>query len=130
MSIIISKVDSINKLQFEPFPTNKQIRAARIVKVDRVVVAVDAEGTIYSTEVHKQVAYSLGCNVESTLRGCQRLGLLSKAAVDEHQALIAERNKRSQMAHAAQFIESNAKILGIKLTNAQRGRIERAKSST
>ena len=126
MSTILSPIASIDRIQIEPFPTNRLVRVARAVRVGRTIVLVDDKGTIYSSQVSASCAYAFGCNMEDTLRGVQRLGLLSKAAVDQHQGLIKERDDRRKRFYAAQNIEEQAKLLGFKLTNAQRGRIERA----
>lgn len=126
MSTILSPIASIDRIQIEPFPTNRLVRVARAVRVGRTIVLVDEKGTIYSSQASASCAYAFGCNMEDTLRGVQRLGLLSKAAVDQHQGLIKERDDRRRRFYAAQAMASNAEALGLKLTNAQRGRIERA----
>lgn len=126
MSTILSPIASIDRIQIEPIPTNRLVRVARAVRVGRNIIMVDEDGVIYSTQVEASTCYSFGYELEDTLRGIQRLRLLSKAAVDQHQRLIHERDDRIRRRHAAQAMPRNAEALGLKLTNAQRGRIERA----
>lgn len=127
MSHILSPIEDINRINIEPFPTNQQVRGARVVRIDGAVVAVDDKGQIYSTQVASACAYEFGCNFESTLRGIQRLGLLSKAAVKQHQDMVALRQIKRDRKQAANLLEMHARTLGLKLTNAQRGAIERAR---
>lgn len=126
MSTILSPIASIDRIQIEPIPTNRLVRVARAVRVGRNIIMVDEDGVIYSTQVEASTCYSFGYELEDTLRGIQRLRLLSKGAVDQHQRLIHERDDRIRRRHAAQAMPRNAEALGLKLTNAQRGRIERA----
>jgi hypothetical protein len=126
MSTILSKIDDINNLNVEPFPTNKTLKGAKIVRIGRTICAVDEKGQFYSTQVDKNVAYSFGINLEDTLQGAKRLGLLSKTAVDQHINLARLRDIRRDRRNAADGMLRYARTLGLKLTNAQQGAIERA----
>lgn len=127
MSHILSPIEDINRITIEPFPTNRQVRGARVVRIDRVVVAVDEKGQIYSTQVLSCCAYVFGANMEATLKGVQRLGLLSAKAAKQHNDMVALMAAKDERRWAANTIANVAKTLGLKLTNAQLGAIERAR---
>jgi len=126
MTTILSSVEEISRLTIEPFPTNRQIRGARIVKVDRYLIAVDEKGNAYSTQVSANCAYTSGVNLAATLKGLQRLGAVSKEAVKEHEDARILRAVKGERHYAAQRFQSAAFTLGLKLTNAQHGAIKRA----
>jgi hypothetical protein len=127
MSSILSPITEISRLQIEPIPTNKVLRGARVCKVDSITLIVDEQGTFYSSQVRAGCAYSFGSGLEATIKGAMRLGLLSKEAVKQHHAMASEHRNKEARQYAAKSFENQAKVLGIKLTNAQMGRIERAK---
>lgn len=127
MSSILSPITDISNVQVEPIPSNKILRGAKICKTDGVIVILDKDGVLYSNQVSAGRAYTFGCGMEATLRGAVRLGVLSKEAVKQHEAMASEHSNKEARQYAAKTIEHQAKVLGIKLTNAQIGRIERAK---
>lgn len=128
MSHILSPIEDINRINIEPFPTNRLVRVARVVRVDGILVAVDEKGRIYSSQVDAHCAYSFGCDFESTLRGLLRLRMLSKAAVKQHHDLWVLRQIKRDRKQAANLLEQHVRTLGLKLTNAQRGAIDRARA--
>lgn len=126
MSCILSQIADISRLTIEPFPTNRQIRNARVVRCGRTLVAVDEKGVIYSNQVSAGLAYPSNCQLDETLQGVKRLGLLSPQALRQHEQIVNERRREHEHRYAAERILSSATTLGLKLTNAQKGRIERA----
>lgn len=123
----MSPVRSIDDLHFHPLPANrKPIQVDRVVRVEKTLVFVDLAGRIYSTQVAQRVTYTFGFGLEDTLRGCQALGLLSKAAVDQHKKLCDARNRANGMRWAAKSIAEDAATLGLKFTPAQQRVIKAA----
>lgn len=128
MSTIMSKVEAVEKLRFEPFPSGRVLKDLRIYQTERQIVAIDDKtGTIYSTQVSARVAYSIGCDLEETLKACVKLGALTRQAVVAHQKHVALVNIIKHRARAAENLQRAARDLGVKLTSAQTGAIERAK---
>lgn len=121
MSWIISKVESIEALRFEPFPT-KPVNLAKMVRIgERVVVAVDERGRVFSTQVLKGVSYSLGSSssLDSTLEGCIRLGVLSAAAVRAHRAHNEKIGKERLDQSYAHQLGASLRALGLKPSKLQ-----------
>lgn len=126
MSTITSPILEISRLKLEPIPTNKILRDAKVCRVEGVTVIVDKYGTIYSPQVTASRAYPYKCGLEATLKGAARLGILSKSALKQHTDMVAKERARDAEYHAARSIADQAKVLGLKLTNAQMGRLQRA----
>lgn len=127
MSTILSPIKEVGKLQIEPIPTNKVLRNIKMCRVDGVIVIADDKGNVYSNQVRAGCAYTFNSGLEATLKGAARLGMLSKEALKEHQNMVITKRVKEEREYAAKAIEHQAKVLGIKLTNAQIGSIERAK---
>jgi len=126
MSSLSSPVAAVEKLRFNALPTKRKVAMAAAVRVGRATVFVDAKGNVYSTQVKAHCFYTLGSGLGDTLTGCRILGLLSKEAVQKHEAVCkAEREKRDRK-YAAQSFAENAKALGLKLTAAQMKAIKAA----
>lgn len=128
-AFINSEIQSIANLRFNPLPLKpqKMLAAVRVPKGSgNVYVFVDAKGNIYSTEVRDRMSYSPMSNMEATLTGCMRLGLLSASAVREHESLRKTEQCRRDKKFAASQIDEHAQILGLVLTKAQRAKIKAA----
>lgn len=127
MSIINSKVPSIQNLWIEPFPT-KTIFNGRVVRVDRIHVGVDDKGRVFSSQVDKAFSYGLLSNFESTFKGLVKLGVISKADIKLHEDHRKKVDKERREQWAAESIEEQVKELGLFLTPKQKARIEAIKS--
>lgn len=128
MSMILSPIKSINLLSVSQIP-QRPFAVAKAVGIGRRdVVLISPKGIIYSTQVRSNnVAYSFGCNLESTVEGLKRLGVLSKEAADEHNRIHREREEKRDARYAAERFEEHAKTLGLRLTAAQLSAVEKAK---
>lgn len=122
MSHISSKIESIEKITFEPI-TAKAIKVTKITSVNGTIVALGADGKIYTTGVVGHVAYSLSGHdgkLGRVLDGCIKLGALSSSAVRQHKnhsaKLAAERERKW---NSERFVEL-AESLGIALTDDQK----------
>lgn len=126
MSYIRSKIDDINKLRFEPIPGGGAMKAMQVARVDNTIVVLGADGVVYTNHVSKGLSYSgEGHRLESVLMGCIKLKLLTASAVRQHQAIIQDRREKMECEYAANDILSGAEKLKLRLTNAQKGRLEK-----
>jgi hypothetical protein len=128
-SYIWSPVDEVNKLVFHPLPAGRVLKVAKAVKVGRTHVFLDAEGRIYSTQVHNQRTYVLGSLLHDTIAGCIKLGVLSKDAVAKHTKACVEHQEREHRRFAAQELADAAKRLGVTLSTEQKRAVRAAQKA-
>jgi exosome complex RNA-binding protein Rrp4 len=120
MSHICSKIESIDNLWLEPLPS-KVTTVTKITKVDNIIVALGANGKIYTNGVVSHVAYTAGHEgkLGAVLDGCIKLKVLSANAVRQHKEEAAKRQaKRDHKWNVERFTEA-AKALGIALSEEQ-----------
>lgn len=117
MGSLISRVPKIDKLDFKPFPS-RPIRVERMIRVDDVVIAVTANGTLYTnSRAARNAAYAHGNWPwqEPTMRALVKLGVISQEQMDEHLAytelLVSNRDKQ----YARDDLERLEKRFGIKI---------------
>lgn len=126
MTHLISKIDSINKLVFEPI-TAKVIKSIKAVRVEGTTVVLGANGVVYVSGIKGRLAYPFTTrSLESALTACIKMGVLTPAAVEQHRAHQKARSLAREQMWSADSIVSNAKTLGLKLTKAQQKLIEKA----
>jgi len=121
MSGFESKIDALKKLRFEPFSA-KVVDVVKMIQVESTIVALGANGTIYSTAVKERLWY--WCHGDTgalshTLDGCIKLGVLTALAVKEHKDSVTAWNKKRTEKYQAEYVLENAEKLKIKLTAAQ-----------
>jgi hypothetical protein len=129
MSTICSKIESIDRLWFEPFSA-KAVKVVKACAVDTTIVAIGEDGKIYTNGVIKRIAYSCHGDegkISRVLDGCIKLGVLSASAVRQHKSDVAARAKKREMRWAADQIEDYANRLGISFTDEQLDEIAKAK---
>lgn len=123
-TILFSPVQALNHLVLNSIPA-KPLADMRIVRVpnSNVVVAVDAKGKVYSSQVDTGVTrqycdFTVG-RIRHTVAGLVLLKAISKAAVDDHKQRL-ERETRKDKLHgeAASFIEALG-VLGLAPTRSQ-----------
>lgn len=133
MTTICSKIDSIDRLWFEPIPA-KAVAVKKIVRVgDRTTVAVGENGKIYTNGVQSRVAYSCHGNdgrIADVLDGCIKLGVLTANAVRQHKSDVQSRLDKREKKWAAEHITSYAEKLGIEFSAEQIKVIEKAQSTS
>lgn len=126
MTTIISPVAKIENLNISPFPSKRVLKDLAVVRVGSHIIGADAKGRVYSTQVEGCVAYSITCNLQNTINGLLMLGVISKKDHKAHMDAQALAQAKRSRGHAAEMLEWAAKELGTRLTNAQKGAIERA----
>jgi len=131
-ALIHSQVKSLNALRINPMPS-KPLRDARAVRVPSTgtVVAIDARGNIYSTQVASAARRNnyrdLGAGrIRSTIEGLVKLGALSAVAVREHQAIIKREAELGNRRASAESLLEDVRELGLKLTRSQLIKVELA----
>lgn len=124
MSTIQSKFDDISKIRFEPL-TAAVVAVVKLTRVDRTVVALGANGTVYTDGVSAHCYYHDGHEgkLSRVLDGCVKLRLLTAKAVEQHKAATKARSDKAHNEWAAESIIDNAKDLGLNLTAAQQAKL-------
>lgn len=120
MSTICSKIESIDRLWFEPIPA-KVTTVTKITRVDNITVALGANGKIYTNGVIDRCAYTQSHDgkLGRVLDGCIKLKVLSANAVRQHKEDSERRQaKRDRKWNVERFTEA-AQALGIELTEDQ-----------
>lgn len=120
MSHVHSKIDEISQLQFEPFQSRKAIPVTKAAEHDGIVVALGSDGRIYSSGVKSHVFYhDGGSRIDSTLKACMKMRVLTAKCVRQHLALMERgRIESSKKYRASQILEGSLE-LGLKLTSEQ-----------
>lgn len=120
MSTICSKIDSIDNLWFEPFPT-KPVATVKVCRVENIVVALGANGKIYTNGVQERVAYTGGHDgrLGYVLSGCIKLGVLTAKAVKQHKDDCIERQRKRDHKWNVEQLQTYTERLGIGLTPDQ-----------
>lgn len=126
MTMLISKIDSINNLVFNPLKS-KPIRALKAVKQNGTTVILGADGEIYLNSIKSRVAYNFtNRSLSDALDACIKMRVLSDKAVAEHRSNEAAREVNQEAMHCAKYISEHAKILGVAFTKAQQKIIDKA----
>jgi len=123
MSSINSPVKELRSLWIDKFPEKKVIYPEKIVFYDGVLIC-RAKNTyhLYSNRIKSHVHYSDGRfpDHNSMMVALQRMGVITKEQLKEHNTWVEERSKRSSKRYALERMEELAKEFGFKLTEAQR----------
>lgn len=123
-----SIVEDVDRMRVSAIPS-KPLKNVNAIRIDRTVVLVDSSGRVYSTQVQGNFAHTASDNstsLRNTITGASRLGVISKKAMEmdlKHRQAYAEKTRREW---AADQIIEHANALGLRLTEAQRRRIEAA----
>lgn len=127
---INSQVHELNGLRILPLPA-RPLRDARVIRIPNtdVVVAVDARGRVYSSQVSGPSRWWTDLTagrMAYTTQGLIKLAVLSPKALKQHQELI-ERHKRieDRRVYAKRLCEAAGK-LGLPLTKTQLVKLELA----
>ncbi len=128
MTNFISPVEKIDHLVLEKIPTNRTINVVKATRDGRVSLLLASDGKVYSSAADS-FSYTLGKHDRqtSTMRALQRLGVITKAQMEQHLAACERRTVQREKMHAADAISSYAETLGIKLTKAQQARVDAAR---
>jgi len=131
VSNFMSPVQKIDALFLEPIPTNRAITVVKATRDGRITLLLAGDGKIYSS-MSAKVSYMLGSSdiQTSTMRALHRLGVITKAQMDEHLAAGEKHSEQRRRKWAADSIVGDAKVLGIKLTKAQQAKVDAAKRSS
>lgn len=132
LSHILSAVESIDNMSVHAIPA-KPLKNVTAIRIDRTVVLLDKNGRVYSTQVNGNFAFLPGDNraaIRETIIGAERLGAISKKAMEEDLQLRRAAELEREMRSAARAIVIHANSLGIKFTEAQRRRINSAQPKT
>jgi hypothetical protein len=127
MSRLLSKIDAIEKLWFEPLRA-KPVKALKAVYQNGTTVILGADGVIYLPRITKRIYYQFSNrSLGDALDACIKMGVLTDKAVAEHRANEAALQAKKENAYCAEYIVSNAQTLGIQFTKAQQKIIDKAK---
>lgn len=129
ISIFHSVVEQIDGLTVHEVPTGG-LKDAHAIRVGRTIVLVDKNGRIYSSQVQGSYSYrtdDCGAGIRETIFGAARLGVISKRAMAEDVAYRRSQQEKVERERAAACIVDYANRLGIKLTAAQKSKIDAAK---
>ena len=120
MSSICSKIESIDNLWFEPIPS-KARAMQRMCRIENIVVALGADGKIYTNAVIARVAYTggHGGRLSHLLDGCIKLGVLAASEVKKHKDYMAERQRIRDHKFNVEQLQTYTNRLGIQLTPEQ-----------
>lgn len=117
MSRFLSKVQSISDLKLEPFPNKRSVKVTRVAVSDGAIVALGADGTIYSNSVRKHCAYhNLPPRV---MRSIVKLRVLSLEAVREHEHNVKVQREKEERYWRSQHVLECVAQLNLVLTGEQ-----------
>lgn len=125
MGTLLSSLAELDRLSFRPFPT--QPKAG--LRVDNLLIGVDDRRRLYATgALSRRFAYT-ECNwnwVGDVLKALVRLGVVDQSVVDQHLQNVREREKMREARYALKHdVPELEKRYGVKLTKAQRAKIEK-----
>ena len=127
MSKLFSKIDEIQKLQFEPLRA-KPVKVLKAVCQNGTTVVLGVDGAIYLTRITSRVYYqSTNRALSDALDACIKMGVLTDKAVAEHRANEAANQVKKENSYCAKYIVGHAETLGIQFTKAQQKIIDKAK---
>lgn len=122
--IVSSPIDTLRNLRIYPMPA-RAMADARILRVPdtSVIVAIDKKGRIYSSQVDggpcRWCTNLTAGRLSDTISGLIRLGVVTQAAVKEHQEQLTKASNLERRQAAAEELCEAAGILGMKMTQAQ-----------
>jgi hypothetical protein len=122
---IESKVEDIAKVFFYPLPT-RPTNVARAMRSGRAHVVIDADGRVYTSEISQGRYWTPLTRVADTVNAMMKMGMLSKAAVEQHIAAHEQEKQARERRYASTSVMENAERAGIKLTKAQTAKLEAA----
>ena len=120
---LFSKVDSVRKLMLYALPT-KPTDVALIVRTENVTVAVSSAGRLYTSQVESRRPYMRGKGLTHTLTCLKKLGVLTEAAIKEHDKIEADDTAARQRKSSAHWILEEAGRAGLKLSPKQRAYLQ------
>ena len=125
MTNYMSPVQKIDQMFLEPIPTDRAINVVKATRDGRVTLLLASDGRVYSN-MSANVSYTLGVSdiQTSTMNALRRLGVITKAQMEEHLAAGEKRDQPRRRQWAADSIVGDAKVLGIKLTKAQQAKVD------
>lgn len=110
-----------------PIPT-KPISVDRVVRVNNNTVFLDKKGRVYSSRVQDGFAFTLAWSdrqqFQDLYHALVKLGKIPKAAVDAHLAEAKRIGDAIEARHAAENVRKQAALCGLKLTAAQKAKLE------
>lgn len=120
MSSLSSKFEDIAKIRFEPL-SSKVIKVVKLTMVDNTIVALGADGVVYSTGILKGCYYYGGYDdrMERVIDGCVKLNILSKEIVAKHKADVRERVEAINAKHTANSVLKGLFELNVPMTKLQ-----------
>lgn len=125
--MITSTIKSIQDLRFVELPNRRPSKSVSVVRIGRHTITSLGRGRVVSTQVGVNCHFPLGVNLDTTIIGLHLLGLITKDERDAQIKASKAARDTSDRRSGAIYFEQKAAELGIKLTNAQLGKIARAK---
>lgn len=128
MGCIMSIDKQINHLYFKPFPT-KAVQVKKIARTGDVIVALSQSGILYTTShmLIKKACWAPGRNqfFDDVAVCLRKLGVITAEQVRNHKAWCKRVDDRKFAHSRLERIERDFENAGIKLTKAQRAKLER-----
>lgn len=116
---IQTRIESLRKIMLHPLPT-RPVDVAVMVRHERVTVAVSHAGKLYTSQVDSSQPYLTGVALSHTFKCLQKLGIVSEAAVKEHDDIVAKEQAATRRRNSARWILDEAATAGLKLSPKQR----------
>ena len=114
-------------IYIHPIPT-KPIAVERVVRVNRTTVFLDAKGRIYCTSIQDGFAFTTAWSdrqqFQDLYQALVKLGKIPKEDVEAHLAEAKRIGDRIEARSAARAVLDNAVRCGLKLTAAQKAKLE------
>lgn len=130
MARIQSAFPEIQDLVLNAFPS-RLIQMDKAVKVSNTIVALGKNKKIYVSGI-KQNAYCSDkiSRMAEILEGCVKLGVLSKAVFEQYKKSLKEFEYKQHQSYCASSVLQKMNELGIKLTAAQKSRLDRLNTAS
>lgn len=126
------RIDDLNTIRVLPIPA-KPLAVVKAVRVERLTVLIDAKGVIYASGIKMGFAYGyskspVGLSVQHLVTALGKLGVLTpKAAKQWTDEQTLKRIREDRRWAASQFADG-AKMLGLRLTDAQARAVQNAEA--
>lgn len=124
---IASKIADISKLSFHPLPT-RPTKTVKAMRVQGAHVFIDDKGRIYTSQASNYSFWTTTKRFASTVKALIAMGVLTKEAIEQHDAAEAAEKTRQAKRWAASSVLENIEATGVKFTSRQISQLEKLAS--
>ncbi|MES2586959.1 MAG: hypothetical protein V4536_08580 [Pseudomonadota bacterium] len=127
MSFLISKIECINQLEFQPL-RSKVIGSYKACTIEGTTVVLGNDRVLYCSGISARGAYTYTSrSMRNALQACIKMQLLTQEAVNQHLESEKLRGEARDNKWYAECLEEKALALGITLTKAQLAKLAKAR---